>query len=263
MKQRITTGVIAGAVFLLFLYLGSYFFHGLLLIMAIIAFDELVRMSGTKRLDGVAIVGYAAVTLFVFPWNNGQYIFGAELERWVWLTLLLMFGAMVVGKNKTPITQTAALFFGVLYIGIGFHYMAFSRWSEDGLLMTLLIFICIWVTDAGAYFTGMAIGKTPMWPAISPKKTVEGAIGGLAGSIVAALLFALVAPEIITYWHAIMLGLSIGIVGQLGDLIQSAYKRTYGVKDSGTLLPGHGGVLDRCDSWLIVFPFVALVIPFI
>jgi len=263
LKQRITTGVIAGAAFLMFLYLGSYFFHGLLLVMAIIGYDELVRMSGTKRLDGVALIGFAAVIGFVFPWNQGEYIFGADLERWIWLTMLLMFGAMVIGKNKTPITQTAALFFGVLYIGLGFHYMAYSRWSEDGLLLTLFIFICIWITDAGAYFTGMLIGKTPLWPSISPKKTVEGSLGGLIGSILAALIFAWLQPELIGYAQAALLGTSIGVMSQMGDLIQSAYKRTYGVKDSGTLLPGHGGVLDRCDSWLIVFPFVALIIPFI
>lgn len=259
MKQRIITAVIAGAVFLLFLYLGSFYFHGLLLIMAIVGFDELVRMSGTKRNDLVAIIGYAAVILFVFPWNGGAYLFGAELERWIWLTMLLMFSAMVIGKNKTPITQTAALFFGVVYVGLGFHYMAFSRWSEDGLFLTLFIFACIWITDIGAYFTGMLIGKHPLWPTISPKKTIEGALGGLLCAIATAIVLSFFSHEQISVIDAVWIGLSIGIVGQIGDLIQSAYKRTYGVKDSGTLLPGHGGVLDRCDSWLIVFPFVALI----
>lgn len=258
-KQRIITGVLAGAGFLALLYWGGYAFHLLLLIMAFIGFDELVRMSQSARTDFPAIAGYAGVGLFVFPWKNGEYVFAGQSETWIWLVMLLLMSGMVFGKNKTPIHQTATLFFGVVYIGLGFHYMAVTRWLEDGIFWTLFLFVCIWITDAGAYFTGFAFGKHKLWPTISPKKTIEGALGGLALSIGAAILFSLIQPELITIGEAALLGLSIGVVGQIGDLIQSAYKRTYGVKDSGTILPGHGGILDRCDSWLIVFPFVHLV----
>jgi phosphatidate cytidylyltransferase len=263
MKQRMVTGTIAAIGFLFILYLGDYVFHGLLWLMALIAFDELVRMSKIDRTSIAAIVGYVGVAIVVLPWNHGEYAFGLTAEVVIWLAMLLLMTATVISKNKTPIGQSTILLFGVIYIGIGFHYMALVRWHEDGLLWTLLIFICIWITDAGAYFTGWWIGKHPLWPSISPKKTIEGAVGGLILSIAAAICFAYIRPELIDYTQALLLGLSIGIVGQVGDLIQSAYKRTFGVKDSGTLLPGHGGVLDRTDSWLIVFPFVYMLLTII
>jgi phosphatidate cytidylyltransferase len=259
MKQRIVTGIIAGAAFLVLLYLGDYAFHALLWIMALIGFDELVKISKVKRSGVTAIIGYIGVALLVLPWHQGELPLGIEAETWIWLWMLLLMSGMVASKNDTPIQKSSILLFGVIYIGLGFHYMALTRWQEDGLFFTLLLFICIWVTDSGAYFTGWLIGKTPLWPTISPKKTVEGAIGGLFLSAVAAICFSLYRPEIIGYIDAAILGLAIGVVGQIGDLIQSAYKRTFEVKDSGALLPGHGGVLDRCDSWLIVFPFAHLI----
>ncbi|MEX2416098.1 MAG: phosphatidate cytidylyltransferase [Paenibacillaceae bacterium] len=263
MKQRIITGIIAAIGFLSLLYLGDYVFHVLLWLMALIAYDELVRMSKSNRTSIPSIVGYLGVAFMVLPWNQGDYAFGMSAEVWIWLFMLLLMTATVISKNKTPIDKSAILLFGVVYIGMGFHYMATIRWQEDGLLWAILIFSCIWITDAGAYFTGWAIGKRPLWPSISPKKTVEGAVGGFVLSIAFAICFALYSPELISLEQAALLGLLIGIVGQVGDLIQSAYKRTFGVKDSGTLLPGHGGVLDRTDSWLIVFPFVYLILDII
>jgi len=262
-KQRIITGTIAAIGFLTLLYLGGYVFHGLLWLMALIAYDELVRMGKLGRTSLPTIVGYLGVAFIALPWEQGDYAFGVSAEVWIWVFMLLLMTATVVSKNKTPIDKSALLLFGIVYIGVGFHYMAITRWHEDGLFWTLLIFFCIWITDAGAYFTGWAIGKRPLWPSISPKKTVEGALGGLVLSIAVAICFALYSPELISLEQAALLGLLIGIVGQVGDLIQSAYKRTFGVKDSGALLPGHGGVLDRTDSWLIVFPFVYLLLDII
>lgn len=259
MKQRIVTGVVAGAAFLLLLYMGGFLFHGLLWLMALIGFHELVRMSGTARTSFSAISGYLGVGVLAMPWEGGSWPLGIGAETWMWLIMLLIMCGMVLSKNRVPIGQASILLFGAVYIGLGFHYMALTRWDDNGLFWTLLLFVCIWSTDGGAYFTGYAIGKRPLWPAISPKKTIEGAIGGIALSVLAAICFALLRPDMIGIAPAALLGLAVSIVGQLGDLIQSAYKRAFGVKDSGTLLPGHGGVLDRCDSWLIVFPFVHLV----
>lgn len=103
------------------------------------------------------------------------------------------------------------------------------------------------------------MGKNKLWPAISPNKTVEGAVGGVLISMLIAIIFSIFAPEHLAIGRALLIGLSCAVMGQLGDLVQSAYKRAYGIKDSGTLLPGHGGILDRCDSWIIVFPFVHIV----
>lgn len=262
MKQRILTGTVAGAGFLAVLAIGGYPFHALLMLMAVIGYDELVRMSGTSRRDFPAIAGYAGILLMTWPVQGGAFLLKMDAAQGLWLLMLLIMAGMVLGKNRTTIDRAAVLLFGVLYIGTGFHFMAVSRWSEDGLLVTLLIYVCIWLTDAGAYFVGSWLGKHKLAPAISPNKSVEGALGGLLFAMMGALLFPLLLNDGITWMQSLLLGVTVGLLAQIGDLIQSAYKRFYGVKDSGRLLPGHGGILDRCDSWLIVFPFIWLVFDF-
>src|SRR5262249_22809823 len=117
---------------------------------------------------------------------------------------------------------------------------------------------CNVASDAGAYFVGKAMGRHKLWPSISPNKTIEGSVGGVVLSIITALIFAICAPSIIDIPKALLIGLIVAVAGQLGDLIQSAYKRVRNIKDSGSILPGHGGVLDRFDSWIIVFPLLIL-----
>ncbi|XOK58604.1 phosphatidate cytidylyltransferase [Paenibacillus elgii] len=255
MKQRIVTGVVAGLAFFILLYLGGYWFAGLILALSLIGYDEFLRMNGLNKNKTISILGSLGVIGIVIPWQEA----GISIEHLIWLFLFVLLAVTVISKNKITIDHVTTAFLGMVYVGIGFHYMVETRWlSENGLYWTLLVFLCIWSTDSGAYFTGSMIGKTPLWPTISPKKSVEGAIGGTALSVVVALGFAWYRPDLLSFAQAIWIGLVIAIVGQMGDLIQSAYKRVKGIKDTGTILPGHGGVLDRTDSWLIVFPFLHL-----
>jgi phosphatidate cytidylyltransferase len=147
----------------------------------------------------------------------------------------------------------------MVYIGTGFHYLLITRLSEHGIFWSLLICVCIVLTDTGAYFIGKLLGRTKLWPSISPNKTIEGSIGGVVVAVLAAICFSLYNPGLLSMGQAIKVGAVVAIVGQMGDLIQSAYKRARNIKDTGSLLPGHGGILDRFDSWLIVFPFVHLL----
>lgn len=260
MKQRIVTGVVAGAAFIAMLALGGYWFFGLAVVMAVIGYDEFMRMIDLKRRKLTFMVGLAGIVLLTVPWGTERIGASMDAEAFVWLFMLLLMAITVLSKNKLTIDHIALIFTGVLYIGFGFHYIIATRWLEPhGLFWTLLVLLCIWATDSGAYFAGSWFGKRPLWPAISPKKTVEGAAGGLLLSVAAAVAFSYWRPELLGLPNAAMLGAVIAVVGQMGDLIQSAYKRVKGVKDTGTLLPGHGGVLDRVDSWLIVFPFVHLL----
>jgi phosphatidate cytidylyltransferase len=256
LKQRILTGVIAGLLFITLLILGGYWYSGLILLLSIIGYDEFARMNDMKKHRWTSVIGLAAMLLIAIPWETNLFFFSLDMTAILWIAMFVLLFITVSSKNAITIDKISMLWLGAVYIGMGFHYMLSIRIPDHGLFWSIFIFVCIWASDSGAYFVGSKLGKHPLWPQISPKKSIEGAIGGIIFSIAAALIFAGYAPELLTYARAILLGLVIAIVGQLGDLIQSAYKRVKGIKDSGTLLPGHGGVLDRVDSWLIVFPFL-------
>lgn len=259
MKQRIVTGVLAASIFLAVLAAGNGWYTFLIIALALIAYYEFVRMNGAKSLEPSSLVGFAGIFYLTVPWGFLTSMHLPSQTSVVWLLMFLFFVITVVSQNRTSIDKIALLFLGVIYIGVGFHYMIITRLLENGLFWTLLLFGCIWLTDAGAYFSGKAFGKHLLWPSISPNKTIEGAVGGVLVSLLTAIVFSIVRPDILSLGEAALVGIVISVLGQLGDLIQSAYKRIRGVKDSGKILPGHGGILDRTDSWIIVFPFMHLL----
>lgn len=259
MQTRIVTGVFAGALFLAMLWLGGYWYAGLISLLAIIGYDEYLRLNGLKRNEWMMVAGFVGMALIISPALDFA-VDWFTTDVLVWFLMFVLLAITVFSKNRVTLDHAALVFIGAVYLGFGFRWMIGTRLVEpDGLFWTLLVFLCIWGTDSGAYFTGKWVGRTKLWPAISPNKTVEGALGGVLIAVVIAIGFHLYRPELLTVGHAILLGVVIAVVGQIGDLIQSAYKRIRNVKDSGTLLPGHGGVLDRTDSWLIVFPLVNLI----
>ncbi|HEY0826963.1 MAG TPA: phosphatidate cytidylyltransferase [Bacilli bacterium] len=259
MKQRIISGLIAGALFIVLLYLGGYWFNGLMLLFSLLGFHEFIRMNKYKIFEASSLIGFIAVVYLALPWTQFNFDNAASFESIIWFLVFILLCFTVISKNKMNYEKAAVLTIGVIYIGVGFHYMSETRWLEHGFYWSLLLYSCIWVTDSGAYFTGKAIGKHLLWPTISPKKTIEGAAGGMMFSVAAAICFSLYAPDLLDIYTAVWIGFIVAVAGQMGDLIQSAYKRVSGIKDSGAILPGHGGVLDRCDSWLIVFPLVHLL----
>lgn len=256
MKQRIITGGLGAAGFLFVLWLGGEWYAGLVAILATVGYAEFCRMGRIPWLSLWSVPGFLMVWSILLSGMiyEGTAVFSFGLD--VVLTgLLVFFLLMVINRNRTDIFRTAYLFSGALYIGFGFSYMIQMRWMTDGLLWSLFVLGVIWAGDTGAYFVGRKFGKRKLCPEISPNKTVEGSAGGLILSVVVGLLIASVIPG--QKWQSsLALALLIAVAGQLGDLVESAIKRTTGVKDSGGLLPGHGGVLDRFDSLL----FALLVI---
>lgn len=260
MKQRIITGVAAAALFLGMLWLGGYAYGLFIVLLAAVGFHEFARLNHISGPGSGRFVGYLAVLGIVIPFELIFPTFPVTHEQFLWFVMLILLTLTVFVHNKTNLRQAAIVLIGVIYIGYGFHYMIVTRlMPEDGLLWSLFIFGCIWLTDTGAYFTGMLLGRHHLAPQISPKKTVEGAIGGVLFAVVFAAIFALLSPDFIQLGYALAQAAVIAVIGQIGDLIQSAYKRMQGVKDSGTILPGHGGILDRTDSWLVVFPALHLL----
>lgn len=256
LKQRIVTGVIAGLVFITLLVLGGYWYAGLIVLLSIIGYREYMQMNGFTKYKLTAAVGLISLLYLTMPWETFGGSLPVSSTAIIWLTMFVLLFITVASKNTITIDQVSVILLGVIYIGFGFNYMIAIRLAEHGLFWSIVVFVCIWASDSGAYFVGSKMGKHPLWPQISPKKSIEGAIGGVVISMIVALGFAWYAPDMLGLGKALVLGFVIAVVGQVGDLIQSAYKRVKGIKDTGTLLPGHGGVLDRMDSWLIVFPFI-------
>lgn len=247
------SGSFAAIAFLALLYVGDVWFTIAISILAVIGFYEFIRLFQLRMGNSASIIGLLAMLWVLFPRIFNQL--DISIAAWIWLVVFALLFTTVISKNRIHIQQAAVVFMGVFYIGIGFHAMTEVR--AEGFVWALLIFICIWLTDTGAYLSGRWFGSRLLWPAISPKKTIEGAVGGAIVSIMTSVSFSQLYTSLeLSLAKALLLGLLIAILAQAGDLIQSAYKRHAGVKDSGNLLPGHGGVLDRCDSWIIVFPFV-------
>jgi phosphatidate cytidylyltransferase len=259
LKQRITTGVILAIGFLGLLQWGGIPYVILMMGLAVIGLFEFLRMHGYRLNDSAGVLGAAAILALVFPWSEYGSLRLPAGWGLIWLFLTLLLSLTVLSRNRIEIRQIAVVIVGVLYIGFGFRSMTFIR-LEEGVWWAYLIFTCTWASDTGAYFSGRWFGRRPLLPAISPKKTVEGSVGGILCAVALAVIYALFAPIPLGIGQAALLGCVIAIAGQWGDLIQSAYKRVNRVKDSGVIFPGHGGVLDRCDSWLIVFPLIHFIL---
>jgi len=258
LKQRIITGIAAGVVFVGLTLIGGGFYTALLVCLAVIGFYEYARMNGVEWHHPTSLFGFVAVLLFVLPWDEWG-VQAPSVLLLLWILAFLLLAMTVITKNKTTIDGAALMLLGALYVGYGFAAMDQVRRIEgDGLFWTLLSITCIVASDVGAYFFGKAFGRRKLWPSISPNKTIEGSLGGILLALVAAAAYSFADPEIITIGKAVIIGIVAAVAGQFGDLIQSAYKRVRGIKDTGALLPGHGGVLDRCDSWIIVFPLLVL-----
>ena len=258
MRQRILTGLAAGLIFAALTVLGGWYYDGLLLLLALIGFHEYVRLNGIETRHPIALTGFAGMLVLSFPWESAG-LAAPPAAPVIWCLMFALLAYNVLTKNRLTLDASALLLLGAVYVGVGFSAMMDVRAIEPhGLYWTALAFASIWSSDSGAYFAGRAFGRTKLWPSISPNKTVEGALGGVLAALAVAFLFSIAAPDRLSLGEAAGIGLIASVAGQFGDLIQSAYKRLRGVKDSGTLLPGHGGVLDRCDSWLIVFPLLVL-----
>ncbi|TCS93171.1 phosphatidate cytidylyltransferase [Hazenella coriacea] len=260
MKQRIITGVIGASGFLLLLWLGSWWYTSLLFLSALIGFIEFAQMKQISWKKPQVLLGLLTIGL-IFLHGLAQQETGF-LERFqqmpdpviIGLVLYLIF--IVLSRNHFDIHQMAFLFVGAVYIGIGFSYMMQMVWKPNGFVISLLVIFITWSSDSGAYFIGRKWGKKKLWPQISPNKTMEGSIAGIVSGILISIFMFMIIPELGGLFTAMITGLMISIAGQMGDLIESAWKRTMGIKDSGSLLPGHGGVLDRFDS--LLFSFIVL-----
>ena len=248
--SRLAVAAILLPVVLGVVWLGGWWLFGLVVVGGLLALHELYAMA--RSLRPIVLGGYAGLILTLL---------GAQLGGTTWLlagilstfvTALLVF--FVSSARQNAVAGFAVTLLGVAWVGGGLaHFMLVRDIPGDGRLLVFTILLTVFADDTAAFFVGRAIGRHKLAPAISPGKSIEGFVGGtIAG--VAVTFFALYEQDVVTTGESLLLGLAIALAATLGDLFESAVKRDLGVKDSGTLLGGHGGVLDRVDSLLWAGP---------
>lgn len=255
MKQRIITALLALIIFLPFIVIGGMPFTILVYILATIGLLELIKMRNIGNYFIPYVLSVLLLWLILMPTTSLTINWFTKYEL-IALIILLLLAYTVLVKNKFTFDHVGFILLAAFYVGIGFYYLLDTRDGNNALSSILYAFFIIWATDTGAYFVGKAFGKRKLWPTISPNKTIEGAVGGIVTACVVAIVFHMISPFPNSLFTVIFVTILASIFGQVGDLVESALKRNYGVKDSGRILPGHGGILDRFDSLLFVLPLL-------
>jgi phosphatidate cytidylyltransferase len=244
--SRVLITVIGVPIVLGIVYLGGWWLFGLVLVAALVALHELYVMA--RGLRPLVLAGYAGAL---------ATLLGAQLGGAAWmvggfmLTLVLAFLLYGIAETRQPATVTmSATVLGVAWIALGLGSLVLLRdVPEHGRLAVFTLLLAVFADDTFAYLVGRVIGRHKLAPALSPGKTWEGFVAGTAAAIAVAF-FALYEQDFLTIPESILLGAAIALAGATGDLFESALKRDLQVKDSGHLLGGHGGMLDRIDSLL-------------
>ena len=257
MKQRIITAVISAAIFLPIVIYGGIPFIGLVYLLASVGLYELLKMHKINLFSVPGVISLVLLWIFLLPDQFQSILKSAQYTKVeiALLVVLLFLTYTVATKNRFTFEHVAFSILATLYVGMGFFYFIETR-EEGGLLYIFYSLFIIWSTDSGAYFVGRAMGKNKLWPEISPNKTVEGFIGGILCAVIVAVLFSFYTDIEAGLIQLIIITILLSIFGQIGDLVESALKRHYNVKDFGHILPGHGGILDRFDSLLFALPLL-------
>ena len=250
MKTRILSGIVLVIIMASALVCGSWYLFGLNLMIALIGMFELYRIFHIERtIAGIA--GFLAAVLF---YCNLKFAFIPDTMMFVIGFLVVLMFIYVFSYPKYHTEQMLAAFFGVFYVAVMLSYIYQTRMLPQGAYTVWLIFLCSWGCDTCAYCVGMLIGKHKMAPVLSPKKSVEGAIGGVVGAVLLGVAYAAATGgELAAY--GIICGVG-ALISMVGDLAASAIKRNQEIKDYGKLIPGHGGILDRFDSVIFTAPII-------
>ena len=258
LKKRVITALGGIPLLITIIWFGEPWFTILVAIWGLLAVFEFYRMAAASKVPPLTYFGLIWTLLFILS-RNSELL--SILRPHFDLNLLVPFlltSAVVLSllwlllrpQKEGAFTGWAWTIGGILYIGWLLSYLVALRGLDDGRNWVFLALFTTFASDTAAFFVGRALGKHHLAPRISPGKTWEGAIAGVFGAIIVSLLFTIPTPLYLPliYWQAILLGLLVSLFGQLGDLVESLLKRNMGVKESGKLIPGHGGFLDRIDS---------------
>jgi len=268
MKTRILTGIaLVFAMICVFLLSGTWLYIAFCCVLSVVGTWEMLGCIGklkTKIISVPTLIISAACPLCAhFVGMKTLPVILAGL-----LFYMLIISVFVSDRVDTQSVSTA--FTTTVYVIICFTCLLQLRYIADadkntvGQYFYLLVFVAAWITDTFAYFTGVFFGKHKLIPKISPKKTIEGSVGGIVFCVIAFVVYAKILTSVsdiqVNYAAFAIFGLCLSALSQIGDLLASAIKRSYGIKDYGKLFPGHGGVLDRFDSIMVLCPVLYICV---
>ena len=255
-KTRLLSGILLVIIALITVITGGSLLFGVLLLISLIGMTELYKVFGIEKkapgvLGYIFAVGYYAL-LYFKPQLPGESL------NWFMMLfmgyLICQMAVLVFAYPKYNTQQILAGFFGVFYVAVMLSYIYQTRILPGGIFTVWLVFVCSWGCDTCAYCVGMLIGKHKMAPVLSPKKSIEGAVGGVVGAALLGVIYAAATQGKMAEYALIC---AVGaLISMVGDLAASAIKRNQNIKDYGKLIPGHGGILDRFDSVIITAPVI-------
>lgn len=254
-KTRLLSGVILVAIALMVILTGGRLLFATTLILSLIGAFELFRATKVreegKKINPLEFAGYLGIVLFyisiVVQWGSLQ-------RMALILGLVIIMAVYVFTFPRYHADQVMAAYFAIIYVGVMLSFVYQTRMLQNGQYIVWLIFLSSWGCDTCAYCAGRLFGRHKMAPVLSPKKTIEGALGGVLGALILGILYALLTRgPVVEYAIICAVG---GLISMIGDLAASAIKRNKGIKDYGKLIPGHGGILDRFDSVIFTAPMI-------
>lgn len=252
-KTRLISGIVLVIIALATIISGSWILFFTLLAVSLIGMRELYKVMkvSDEHVTVLELVGYLGAVLYYIAMKAD---FGNYGTMAIIISMILILFVYVFGYPKYHAEQVMAAFFGVVYVAVMLSFIYLTRSLPDGKFLVWLIFLCSWGCDTCAYCVGMLIGKHKMAPVLSPKKSIEGAVGGVAGAALLGVIYAAATQGKMAEYALIC---AVGaLISMVGDLSASAIKRNQNIKDYGKLIPGHGGILDRFDSVIITAPVI-------
>ena len=249
-KTRLISGIVLVIIALATIISGSWILFFTLLAVSLIGMRELYKVMkvSDEHVTVLELVGYLGAVLYYIAMKAD---FGNYGTMAIIISMILILFVYVFGYPKYHAEQVMAAFFGVVYVAVMLSFIYLTRSLPDGKFLVWLIFLCSWGCDTCAYCVGMLIGKHKMAPVLSPKKSIEGAVGGVAGAALLGVIYAAATQGKMAEYALIC-----AVGAMVGDLAASAIKRNQNIKDYGKLIPGHGGILDRFDSVIITAPVI-------
>lgn len=259
LASRVIVSIIAMPLIVALCWFGSYFFLGFVLLIGLGAFFEFRNMTSTKAvLPGMLLVPAAIIAL-----QTNAFFLYTDYGSLILICSLLIFILELFRNKESALANIGSALFALLYFGLFPAALilireAFPGNDQYGAYLILTLISAIWVCDTSAYFAGKSFGKHKLFERVSPKKTWEGAAAGFIGSILWFAAAKIIVLDFFGWSDVIIMGVITGSIGQIGDLIESLIKRDLEIKDSSSLIPGHGGIFDRFDSLLATAPVIYL-----